>query len=488
MQHPTLRRTRFLLLASLFVSSALAQDRRRPNVLLIVSDDQRPDTIHALGNASIDTPNLDRLVKGGAAFTRAIAPIPHCTPSRAEIMTGATTFQNKSSPFGKVIDAKMIYWGTTLRQGGYHTWYSGKWMNDGSPKTRGGYEETSALFSAGGAGGRDNLTYPTSHNGQTVTGYTGWTFKTDAGKAELEKGVGLTPITDRHIADGAIALINRRSAQPFFLHVNFTAPHDPLHLPPGYEKKYDPAAMPLPPNFLTAHPFDHGNAGQRDELMLPVPRDPLAVKGEIAAYYALISHMDEQIGRILAALEAAGQDKNTIIIFTYDHGLGLGSHGLMGKTNMYEHTIGVPLLMAGPGIPQNQRLSAQMYLRDLYPTVCELVGLPIPKTVEGKSMVPVLQGRVAQIYPEVYGYWHRAELPAPVPVQRMVRTERWKLIYYSNLDRYQLFDLANDPYERRDLSADPSHEETRAELRTRLEAWFKPRIELLAAAPAKRKS
>lgn len=146
MQRPTLRRTRFLLLAGLFVSSALAQDRRRPNVLLIVSDDQRPDTIHALGNASIDTPNLDRLVKGGAAFTRALAPIPHCTPSRAEIMTGATTFQNKSSPFGKVIDAKMIYWGTTLRQGGYHTWYSGKWMNDGSPKTRGGYEETSALF------------------------------------------------------------------------------------------------------------------------------------------------------------------------------------------------------------------------------------------------------------------------------------------------------------------------------------------------------
>jgi arylsulfatase A-like enzyme len=472
-----------LLLCALFVlaAGANAQPPARPNVLLIVSDDQRPDTIRALGNPYIDTPNLDRLVQSGTAFPRALVPIPHCTPSRAEIMTGASTFRNRSAPLGRVMDPRMVFWGSTMQQAGYQTWYSGKWMNDGSPKTR-GYQETSALFSSGGGGGREKQTYPRSHNGQLVTGYTGWTFKTDDGRVELEKGIGLTPITDRHIADGAIALLQRRSDRPFFLHVNFTAPHDPLHLPPGYEQKYAAAGIPLPPNFLREHPFNHGNAGGRDEQMLPVPRDPLEVKRELAAYYAVISHLDEQIGRILGALQAAGKERDTLVIFTSDHGLALGSHGLTGKTNMYEHTVGVPLIMSGPGVPRNQRLAAQTYLRDLYPTVCDLIGARIPDTVEGRSLVPVLRGQVKEIHPEVYGYWHRTDVEAEVPLQRMIRTDRWKLIFYSHLNRYQLFDLANDPHELKDLSRDSRHQSTQDELRGKLEAWFTPRIKAYQAA------
>jgi len=472
-----LRRIRFcplvLLVAALAVA-ARAQVGQPPNVLLIVSDDQRPDTIRALGNTYIDTPHLDRLVAEGAAFTRAIVANPHCTPSRAEIMTGATGFRNGSTPFGRAINPNMVRWADTMRKAGYHAWYSGKWMNDGSPKTR-GYEETRGLFSSGG--GRDQpLTYPTAHNGRPVTGYRGWTFKTDAGQAELEKGIGLTPITDRHIADGAIEFLRRRASKPFFLHVNFTAPHDPLHLPPGYETKYDPATLPLPPNYLAEHPFDHGYAGGRDEQMLPVPRVPAEVKGEIAAYYAVISHMDEQIGRMLDTLRATGQDRNTIVIFTSDHGLGMGSHGLMGKQNMYEHTIGVPLVFSGPGLPRNQRFAAQTYLRDLYPTVCEIAGIPIPETVEGRSLVPVLAGLAREIYPEVYAYWHREHYGTELPILRMVRTERWKLIYYSHLDRHQLFDLANDPHELKDLSADPAHRNLQAGLQRKLDDWFDPRI------------
>ena len=466
------------LFALLFIAAAggaPAQSTSRPNVLLIVSDDQRPDTIAALGNPYIETPNLDRLVRSGTAFLRALVAIPHCTPSRAEIMTGASIFQNRSSPLGKIMDPKMVFWGSTMQKAGYQTWYSGKWMNDGSPKTR-GYEETSGLYSAGGAGGREKLTYPTSHNGQAVTGYTGWTFKTNDGAVELEKGVGLTPITDRHIADGAIAFLQRQTTQPFFLHVNFTAPHDPLHIPPGYEQKYQAAGMPLPPNFQPEHPFDHGNAGQRDEQMLPVPRDPFEVKRELAAYYAVISHMDEQVGRILAALQAAGKEQNTLVIFTSDHGLAIGSHGLMGKTNMYEHTIGVPLVMRGPDVPRNHRLSAQACLRDLYPTVCDMIGITIPNTVEGRSLLPLLRGQAKEVHPEVYGYWHRPGLKAELPVQRMIRTDRWKLIFYSHLNRYQLFDLASDPYELKDLSRDPQHQSTQDELRGKLHAWFTPRI------------
>lgn len=456
--------------------SVHAAEVRPLNVLLIVSDDQRPDTIHALGNSYIDTPNLDRLVRAGTSFPRAIAANPHCTPSRAEIMTGATGFRNGSPPFGKAIDPKMVLWAATMRKAGYHAWYSGKWMNDGNPKTR-GYEETRGLFSSGGARDGVKFTFPLAHNGRPATGYTGWTFKTNDGVPELEKGVGLTPNTDRHIADGAIEFIQRGPGKPFFLHVNFTAPHDPLHLPPGYEKKYDPAAIPLPGNFLPEHPFDHGNAGGRDEQMLPLPRIALEVKREIAAYYALISNLDEQVGRIMAALRATGQDRNTLIIFTSDHGLAMGSHGLMGKQNMYDHTIGVPLIMAGPGIPVNQRLPTQTYLRDLYPTVCDLAGIAIPETVEGRSLAPVLAGRTREIHPEIYAYWHQSKYDATLPIQRMVRTDRWKLIYYSHLNRYQLFDLVDDPLELRDVSAKPGNEPVMADLRRKLETWFAPRLQ-----------
>ena len=480
--------TRFIFSGLILVFTvAAAQTPRPPNILLIVSDDQRPDTIHALGNTYIDTPNLDRLVQAGSSFTRAIAGVPHCVPSRAEIMTGTTGFTNGSPPFGRAIDPRLTLWANTMRRAGYHAWYSGKWMNDGNPRTR-GYEETSGLYSSGGAGGRDEikLTYPKAHNGRPVTGYTGWTFKTNDGKPELEKGVGLTTITDRHIADGAIALLQRRADKPFFLHVNFTAPHDPLHLPPGYEKRYDPAAMPLPPNFLREHPFDHGNFGQRDELMLPVPRDPLEVKGEIAAYYAVVTHLDEQVGRILDTLRATGQDGNTVVIFTADHGLALGSHGLMGKQNMYDHTIGVPLVMAGPGVPRSQRFNAQAYLRDLYPTVCDLAGISIPATVEGKSLVPVLTGTARQIYPEIYACWHREGVTGELPIQRMVRTDRWKLIFYAHLNRYQLFDLETDPYELKDLSSDPRQQALMTGLQRKLTDWFAPRIQSLPAAAARR--
>src|SRR5262249_32758014 len=132
----------FFLLLVVLLPLRAAQTGARPNVLLIVTDDQRPDTIHALGNAYIDTPNLDRLASGGRALPRAISANPHCVPSRAEIMTGATGFRNGSPPFGNAINPKLALWADTMRRAGYRTWYSGKWMNDGSPRNR-GYDETS---------------------------------------------------------------------------------------------------------------------------------------------------------------------------------------------------------------------------------------------------------------------------------------------------------------------------------------------------------
>ena len=430
--------------------------RRRPNILLVVTDDQRPDTIRALGNRIIRTPHLDGLVRGGTTFTRAVVPNPLCVPSRAEIMTGCDGFRNGVRGFGgERMDPELVLWADAMRAGGYHSWYVGKWMNDGKPISR-GYEESRGLFAGGG--GRwavDGV----DHHGRPITGYRGWIFQTDDGRLLPEKGVGLTPDISKHVADAAISFIDRKPKSPFFLHVNFTAPHDPLLMPPGYDGKYPPDEIPLPPNFLPRHPFDHGNLEGRDERLLPWPRTPKDVREDLAVYYAVISHMDQHLGRVLAALETTGQADDTIVIFTSDHGLAMGSHGLRGKQNMYEHTVGVPLIFSGPGIREGRRSDAPCYLRDLYPTACDLAGIEIPETVQGRSLAPVLRGEATSVYTHVFGYFR--------DFQRMIRTDKWKLIHYPHIDKYQLFDLSKDPFELKDLYAELG------QLRAELEAWQK---------------
>ncbi|HEY8503694.1 MAG TPA: sulfatase/phosphatase domain-containing protein, partial [Gemmataceae bacterium] len=168
-----------------------------------------------------------------------------------------------------------------------------------------------------------------------------------------------------------------------------------------------------------------------------------------ATCYAILSHLDEQIGRILAALKETGQFENTLILFTSDHGLALGSHGLLGKQNMYEHTVNVPLILHGPGVPRGKRFAAQCYLRDLFPTACDLAGVAVPDTVQGKSLVPVLRGEAKEVYPFVAGYF--------TDTQRMIREGDWKLVRYPRAGRTQLFDLKRDPDERTDLSGEPEH-------------------------------
>ncbi len=433
----------------------------RPNVLLIVTDDQRPDTISALGNPIIHTPNLDRLVREGTAFTRAIAPNPICVPSRAEIMTGCDGFRNHVGVFGAKMNPELVRWADCMRSSGYHAWYVGKWMNDGRPINR-GYEESDGLFASGGA---KWYKPQVDHHGRPVTGYRGWIFQDDQGDKFPEKGVGLRPDIDKEFGDAAIRFINRKPENPFFLHANFTAPHDPLFMPPGYEGKYDPEKIPLPPNFLPRHPFDHGNFEGRDEQLLPWPRTPKDVREDLAVYYAVISYMDEQVGRILDALDATGQAQSTIVIFTSDQGLAMGSHGLRGKQNMYEHTVGTPLVFRGPGIPRGERRHAQCYLRDLYPTVCDMAGIRVPDTVQGRSLAPVLRGEAESVYPCVFGHFSNT--------QRMIRTDRWKLVHYPQIGKYQLFDLENDPHELENLAVGPCRATVFAELRSKLQAWQK---------------
>jgi len=437
--------------------------RAKPNVLLIVTDDQRPDTIAALGNEIIDTPNLDRLVKRGTTFEQATCANPLCVPSRAEILSGCSSFRNGVLGMGgERIDPELTLLPTAMASGGYHAWYSGKWMNDGKPLTR-GYHETQGLFGSGGGTWKKGEVI-LGRKGRPITGYRNWTFKDSQGKPKLDKGIGLTPLTDKYIADGALEFLKRKTDKPFFLHVNFTGPHDPLVYPPGYENKYKSADLKLPPNFSPRHPFDHGNFEGRDERLLPWPRTKEDVLGELAVYYAVVDHIDKQVGRIIEQLRSDGRLNNTYVIFTSDHGLALGSHGLMGKQNMYEHTIRVPLVIAGPSVPKDQRNQALCYLRDLYPTICDLADVPIPESVEGRSLNPIITGKRDSVYSEVYGYFRNK--------QRMVRDNRFKLIHYPHLDRNQLFDLQKDPHEQNDISDDKRYSKVFRELQDKLATWL----------------
>ncbi len=468
----------FLALVFSTARPALAvANRRPPNVLLIVSDDQRPDTIGALGNDRIRTPNLDRLVKQGTAFTRAVAPNPICTPSRAELLSGCTGFRNGVTYFGNRLNPDLTLWPQAMRAAGYQTWLVGKWHLVGKPGEH-GYEAADGLYQGGS---RLPQTQPNDFAGRPVTGYKGWSFRTDDGRELSELGVGLTGDISRHFADAAIRFIERKSEQPFFLHVNFTAPHDPLQVPPGYADRANRERARLPANFLAEHPFDHGNFDGRDEQLFAWPRTPQMVRAELACYYAVIEHMDEQIGRILKVLNDTGQTENTLIIFTSDHGLAIGSHGLRGKQNMYEHTVGVPLIMAGPQIPQGKRIDVQCYLRDLYPTACALTGVPVPDSVEGRSLMPAIAGMAKEIYPFVTAYFR--------DVQRMIRTDRWKLICYPKIGRMQLFDLQADPDELHGLAGEPQYRATISELRDKLAAWQREHhddVKLPAASQAGR--
>lgn len=452
-----------LLLVLAICRSAAATEPTRPNVLLIVADDMRPDAVSALGNPAIRTPALDALVRRGTSFTNATCAYPICVVSRAELLTGCTAFRAMKPYSSGKLDDTLPLLPKVLRAAGYRTAYVGKWHTTGTPHTC-GYEQTRGWYGSGG-GGRP-LDYPVDHRGHPVTGYNGWVFKDDNGKSLPDRGVGLTPNISEPFADAAIELIQQPAdTRPFFVHVNFTAPHDPRLLPRGLENSYEAAKLPIPKNFAAEHPFEHGNLHGRDEVLLPRPLTPELIRNELAVYYAIIEHMDAQVGRIMTALEKSGRTKNTIVLFTSDHGLALGSHGLTGKQNMYDHTIHVPLIAAGPGIAVDRRSRALCYLRDLFPTLCDLCRCEVPQGLDGQSLKKSLvDSGASSPYPFVVGYF--------TDTQRMIRTERWKLARYPQTGREQLFDLEADPDELHDLIGRPQHKEVADDLRAKLTAWL----------------
>ncbi len=263
------------------------------------------------------------------------------------------------------------------------------------------------------------------------------------------------------LADDAEMLLRQAADRdkPFFMYLAFNAPHDPRQSPGEYINRYALNDIRLPANFQPDHPNREAigcTEATRDEALAPIPRTEHAVRTHRREYFAIISHLDAQIGRILAALDETGKAENTVVFFTSDQGLAVGHHGLMGKQNLYDHSVRVPFTVAGPGIAKDRRVTTPIYLQDIMPTTLELAGVPVPEQVQFKSLLPLLRGERIRQYDAIYG--------AYMNLQRMVCANGFKLIYYPPLDQRVLFDLNNDPEEMHDLSEDPAHAERMADL------------------------
>ncbi|NGP45423.1 sulfatase-like hydrolase/transferase [Bacillaceae bacterium SIJ1] len=414
--------------------------KKTPNILFMISDDHQHNAIHALGNSTLETPNLDYLVNQGVAFTQT-----HimggmsgavCAPSRASVHSGANPFRTG----GDVnINSQLALLGETLKEHSYHTYAIGKWHNDIDSFQRSFCDGKNIFF----GGMSDHFSVPV-HDYQPDGEYSEKTVR----KASVH--------TSELFADTAVSFLNEYDKEdPFFLYVAFTAPHDPRQAPSPYHDMYEEESIELPPNFLDQHPFDNGEMNIRDEQLVGIPREKDNIRQHTKDYYAMVTHMDKQIGNIFETLKEKGILEDTIIIYTSDHGLALGQHGLMGKQNMYDHSTRIPFLMKGPGLPVGEKRERLSYQIDIFPTLFDMINLPIPTTVEGKSLCAMLNDPNKKEWNTVYTKY--------LDIQRMVKDERWKLIKYyvddQNVgsDCIQLFDLQQDPWEIHNLAGKETH-------------------------------
>lgn len=446
-----------LLLAGMLASSV--QAAQRPNVLFVFADDLTYEAVRAFGHTDIDTPNLDELARRGTTFTHAYNMGAWggavCIASRTMLNTGRFVWNAKTSNL-KAMTQQNQMWSQRMHDAGYRTYMSGKWhvsanvpsIFDVSKHIRGGMpQQTSEGYNRP----IDEADY--------ADGWKPWDRQYGG---FWEGGQHWSEV----LADDGIEFLQQAAEeeQPFFMYLAFNAPHDPRQSPQEYVDRYPLDRIEVPSDFLSTYPHVEEACGKnlRDERLMPYPRTPYAVKVNRQEYYALITHTDEQIGRILAALDETGQADETYIFFTADHGLAVGHHGLCGKQNMYDHSVRVPFMVVGPDITPGARNETPIYLQDVMATSLELAGDSNRDGVEFKSLMPLLSGEADSHYDVIYGaYMER---------QRMVTDENWKLIHYPTAGVVRLFDLADDPLEMNDLANEPEHAAKRLELQTRLQA------------------
>ncbi len=433
--------------------------RKKPNIIFLFADDQRADTIAAHGNQHIQTPNLDQLVESGFSFRNNYCAGSFsgavCVASRAMLMTGRQWMKlPKKNPGSNWGDATLLPAHLT-QEGGYRSHLVGKWHN-GEGTLKKAFSEGSSVYMGGMA----------NHADFAVQDY-------KEGKLSPKRPAG--GFSSEVFANDAIEFIEGADGKdPFFLYVAFMAPHDPRNPPEKYREIYYKKRPPLPENFLPQHPFKIGPAGVsgRDEGLAPWPRTKEMISDQLCEYYGLVTHLDEQVGRIMKALEGSPHADNTYVIYTADHGLGMGSHGLLGKQNVYEQSMKCPLIVWGPGIPAGQSSEAFSYVHDLNATMCGLAGLSSPKGNDSRDLGPVMRGEKKAVHATVF-------LPFQSR-QRAIRDERWKLHIYPEINHRLLFDLENDPHEMNNLADKTEYDGKKAEMVLLME---KTRTELGDAQP-----
>ena len=428
-----------LLTLVLCLTGILAHAQQRPNVLFILTDDQAPHTLSVYGNKVCQTPNLDKLAASGMVLDQAYhmgsMSGAVCSPSRTMIMSGRTLWhlpprgkKHLKKEEGKTSGPETLKNSlpAVFNRAGYETFRTCKNGNS--------YSLANALF-------------------QIVRDKT-------ARKAGEEDG---SQWHGRQVLD----YLNARATQkeekkPFLIYFGFSHPHDERWGRDDLNEKYGVRNVNAPPttvsdraprvplSWLPEHPFHHGHIGLRDEVRVPgvmTSRTEATVRNELGREYACIENIDDQVGLVLEKLKQMGELENTYIIYTADHGIAVGRHGLMGKQNLYEHSWRVPFLASGPGIEPASRAPGNSYLLDVLPTLCELTGVPVPDTAQGKSLKPVLMGKARKVREVTYGAYCGGSKPG----MRSVRKGYWKLIKYDVLEgkvrRTQLFNLKDNPEE-----------------------------------------
>lgn len=468
-----MRKPIYLLLVLLAVGCQNKQTAtpQKPNIVFIFADDLTYSAIHALGNQEVQTPNLDRLVKQGTTFTHAYNMGAWngavCAASRAMIISGRSVWDVDRFRQGwKANQGFDATWGKLMEGAGYETYMTGKWHVDapadsvfqhvvhvrpGMPRDAWSHQGTIPHINKMlDDGASDEEVRAIGYNRPLDRNDTLWTPTNQAFGGFWQGGTHWSEV----LKEDALGFMEQAKAseKPFFMYLAFNAPHDPRQAPQEYLDKYSLEDISIPESFLPVYPFkDSIGNGQdlRDEALAPFPRTEFAVKTHIKEYYALISHLDTQIGEILKGLEATGKGDNTYIIFTSDHGLAMGRHGLLGKQTQFDHSIRPPFMIVGPNIPAGKKVDADIYLQDAMATSLELAGIQKPEYVFFNSVLDLVDGRkMDSHYEAIYnGY---------IDYQRMIRKDGYKLIVYPKLDKVLLFDMEKDPEEMTDLA---QHEE-----------------------------
>ena len=454
-----------------------------PNILWICTDQQRFDTINSLGYTHVRTPNLDRLVAEGVAFTRAYCQSPICTPSRASFLTGRypnTLHVNRNG--NDYFPENITLITQTLNDAGYDCGLAGKlhlsaaygrverrpddryrvfkWSHHPAPE---GYWPTEShayqqwLVDQG-------VVWDEAHGAMAETG---WEVQ-----SEYQPGIAAALHQTTWCANEAIAFMSEERDGPWLMSVNPFDPHPAFDPPPEYLKRMDKESMPMPLFDVEELESQLDFEGIDHQTELPISPHDYDAKGMVAAYCAQIELIDAQVGWMLQALEDSGDRENTIVIFTSDHGEMLGDHGLLLKgCRFYEGAVHVPLIISCPGLyAQGVRSSSLVELTDLVPTLLDTIGLPIAEEIQGLSLLPILKGEAD---PDVHRDFVRCEYHDALDRDYASRANmlfdgRFKLVVYHGHEIGELFDLRSDPDEFTNLWDDSEAQSLKLSLMKRL--------------------